>query len=147
MNQESPTPPSTNFPLHSSEDYDGSSFADMADVFNWVRSPFVLRGLFLAEELTFSRRSGNCNFKEMAARLTIQLFTDRKRYSARQKAHKQDITMVALDLVNWVCLISWTAWTSVPCLCKIHPIELEDAHRLFVLDSSLSSHRTSVLCW
>lgn len=69
-----------------------------------------------------------------------QRITNVNWYSADRKAHERDRMLAALGLVNWVCHLWKTPWTSAPCLCKIFPIALKDARGPHVLQSSCSRH-------
>ena len=59
---------------------------------------------------------------------------------ASRKANEQERLMAALGLVNWVCLLWKTPWTTNPCLCKIYSTVLEDTRGPYVLQSSCNTH-------
>ena len=61
-------------------------------------------------------------------------------YSADRKAHERDRMLAALGLVNWVCHLWKTPWTTAPCLCRIFPTALKDVRGPYVLQSSCSRH-------
>ena len=69
-----------------------------------------------------------------------QRITNVEWYSADRKAHERDRMLAALGLVNWVCQLWKTPWTSAPCLCKIFPTASKDTPGPHVLQSSCSSH-------
>ena len=81
---------------------------------------------------------------EMTGRPIRRLLTDKKWYSTKREAPEEERMMAALGLVNWVCLLWYTSWTSIPCLCRIHPIEVENKRRKFVLESYSNPHTESM---
>ena len=60
--------------------------------------------------------------------------------TASRKANEEEIIMAALGLVNWICLLWKTPWTTAPCLCKVYSNVLEDSRGPYILQSSCSTH-------
>ena len=75
-----------------------------------------------------------------SGRSVRNLLTAKKWYVVNRGTCDEERMMIALGLVNWVCLLWYTTWTSIPCLCKICPIVLENRRRQWVLKPSFSSH-------